>query len=65
MREKGLAVYAGQMNQGDEESIKNCLTEIIKNGDCSIIKYRPSWSGLLSIQRHPYVHIYDRRLPFP
>ncbi len=33
MREKGLAVYAGRMDQGDEESIKNCLSEITKNGD--------------------------------
>ena len=35
MREKGLAVYAGRMDQGDEESIKNCLSEITKNGDGS------------------------------
>lgn len=33
MREKGLQVYAGVMDQGDEQSIVACLDTIRKNGD--------------------------------
>ncbi|MBR3933254.1 MAG: SDR family oxidoreductase [Clostridia bacterium] len=33
MREKGLNVYAGEVNQGNEESIKKFLSEITKNGE--------------------------------
>ena len=33
LREKGLDVYAGQVDQGEEESIKSLLAEITKNGD--------------------------------
>ena len=33
MRDKGLDVHAGVMDQGDEESIKKCLEEITKTGD--------------------------------
>ncbi len=33
MREKGLSVYAGQVDQSDEESVKKFLDEITKNGD--------------------------------
>lgn len=32
LREKGLEVYAGQVDQGDEESIKKFLAEITKDG---------------------------------
>ena len=33
MREKGLCVYAGQVDQGDEESIAHFLNEITKDGE--------------------------------
>ena len=33
MQEKGLAVFAGQVDQGDEESIKNFLDKIISDGN--------------------------------
>ena len=33
MREKGLNVYAGEVDQGNEESIKKFLSEITKNGE--------------------------------
>ena len=33
MRKEGLQVYAGQLDQGDEESIKSFLAEITKNGE--------------------------------
>ena len=33
MREKGLSVNAGQVDQSDEESVKKFLDEITKNGD--------------------------------
>jgi len=33
LREKGLNVYGGVLDQGDEDSIKKCLEEITKNGD--------------------------------
>lgn len=33
MRDRGFEVYGGQVDQGEEESIKKFLEEIIKNGD--------------------------------
>lgn len=33
MREKGLEVYAGQVDQSDEESVRRFLSEITKNSD--------------------------------
>ena len=33
MRDAGLEVYGGQVDQGDQESIERFLKEITKNGD--------------------------------